>query len=66
VPAGGVSHIVGKFLAMARMFLKLHLNWRFHKKLSTSKMAGILILKISRLPIWEFQEKMAFGCNSHG
>jgi hypothetical protein len=33
-----------------------------HKKLWASKVAGIRILKILGLPIWESWDKMIFGC----
>jgi hypothetical protein len=37
-----------------------------HKKLWTSKVAGILILEILKLSTWESWNKMTFGCTPHG
>jgi len=38
----------------------------FHKKLWPSKVPEVLILRVLGLAIWEFQDKMTFGCNSRG
>jgi hypothetical protein len=37
-----------------------------HKELWTSKIVGVPISRISRLPTWESQDKMTFGCKPHG
>ncbi len=37
-----------------------------HKKLWASKVVGVPISRISRLPTWESQDKMTFGCRFHG
>jgi hypothetical protein len=30
------------------------------------KVVGIAIVGILRFPLWEFQDKMPFGCGPHG
>ncbi len=37
-----------------------------HKKLWPSKVLGVPILGISRLPTWESWDKMTFGCSPRG
>jgi hypothetical protein len=36
-----------------------------HKKIWASKVVGVLILKFSKLPTWESQDKMTFGCKPY-
>jgi hypothetical protein len=45
----------------------LDLTWigGLYKKLWPSKVLGVPILRISKLPSWESHDKMTFGCNPH-
>ncbi len=47
-------------------FLNLTSIKGVHKKLWPSKVSRVLISKISRLPTWESQDRMTFGCSPHG